>query len=86
MEDNIVVLTDEDGNEIEYIFLDIIKYRGIEYVVFLPKDMSSSIVTILQLEDSGDGFQNYVSIEDDKLLDKLFKIFKIRNRRIFNFE
>ena len=31
--DNIVVLNDEDGNEINFEFLDLIEYDGEEYVV-----------------------------------------------------
>lgn len=33
--DNIIVLND-DGNEVEFEFLDLIPYRGKEYVVLLP--------------------------------------------------
>ena len=38
--DNIVSLTDEDGNEIEFEFLDLIQYDGEEYVVLLPTEDS----------------------------------------------
>ena len=34
--DNILVLNDEEGNEVEFEFLDIIEYEGEEYVVLLP--------------------------------------------------
>ena len=34
--DNIIVLNDEDGNEVEFEFLDLIEYEGEEYVVLLP--------------------------------------------------
>ena len=34
--DNIIILNDEDGNEVEFEFLDLIEYEGEEYVVLLP--------------------------------------------------
>ena len=36
--DNIIVLNDENGDEIEFEFLDLIEYEGEEYVVLLPHD------------------------------------------------
>ena len=36
--DNIIVLNDENGDEIEFEFLDLIEYEGEEYVVLLPYD------------------------------------------------
>ena len=36
--DNIIVLNDENGDEIEFEFLDLIEYDGEEYVVLLPND------------------------------------------------
>lgn len=35
-EDNIITLNDENGNEVEFEFLDLIPYRQNEYVVLLP--------------------------------------------------
>lgn len=34
-EDNIITLNDENGNEVEFEFLDLIPYRQNEYVVLL---------------------------------------------------
>ena len=44
-EENLIVLNDEDGNEIEFEFLDLISYRQKEYVVLLPlKDSDEQVV------------------------------------------
>ena len=37
-DDNIIILTDENGNECAFEFLDLIQYHDNEYVVFLPHD------------------------------------------------
>ena len=42
--DNIVVLNDEDGNEVEFEFLDLIEYEGESYVVLLPTDEDEEIL------------------------------------------
>ena len=36
--DNKIILNDEDGNEIEFEFLDVVEVDGNEYVVLLPVD------------------------------------------------
>ena len=36
--DNIIVLTDEDGTDVEFEFCASIEYEGNEYVVLLPTD------------------------------------------------
>ena len=52
--DNIIVLNDENGDEIEFEFLDLIEYEGEEYVVLLPHDEEEDAdeVVILKLEDT----------------------------------
>ena len=35
-DENLVVLRDEDGNDVEFEFLDLIALDGNEYVVLLP--------------------------------------------------
>ena len=50
-EDNIITLNDENGNEVEFEFLDLIPYRQNEYVVLLPIGDSDGQVVILQLKE-----------------------------------
>lgn len=47
---NIITLTDEEGNEVQLEFLDLIEYQGQEYVVLLPMDDDDTEVVILQVE------------------------------------
>ena len=51
--DNIIALKDEDGNDVEFEFLDLIEYDGTEYVVLLPMEESDEAyeVVILKLEE-----------------------------------
>lgn len=87
--DNIVVLNDEEGNEVEFEFLDLIEYEGEEYVVLLPNDEEeddAGEVLILKLEDTeSEDEESYVSVEDEEILNNVFQIFKEKFKDEFNF-
>ena len=79
-EENIIVLNDEDGNKIEFEFLDLISYRQKEYVVLLPlKDFDDQVV-ILQVEAADEETENYISVENEFVLNTVFALFKERNK------
>ena len=87
--DNIIVLNDEDGNEVQFEFLDLIEYEGEEYVVLLPMEESeeeSGEVVILKVEDTeSEEEESYVSVDDEETLNKVFEIFKEKFKDEFNF-
>jgi len=86
--DNIIVLNDEEGNEAEFEFLDLIEYEGEEYVVLLPVEESEDAgeVVILKLEDTeSEDEESYVSVDDEETLNKVFEIFKEKFKDDFNF-
>ena len=81
-EENMIILTDEDGREVEFLFLDLMEYEGRNYVVLLPPEEDE--VVILQLEDK-ENEESYVAVEDSELLDTLFCIFKEKFQDEFEF-
>ena len=86
--DNIIILNDEEGNEVEFEFLDLIEFDGEEYVVLLPVEESEEAgeVVILKLEDTdSDEEESYVSVDDEEVLNKVFEIFKEKFKDDFNF-
>ena len=89
LDDNIIILSDEDGEEISFEFLDLIEYESEEYVVLLPADLTEEDdgeVVILKLEDTDDSEEEaYVSVEDEDVLNKVFEMFKERYKDEFNF-
>ena len=85
-EDNIITLNDENGNEVEFEFLDLISYRQIEYVVLLPIGDSDGQVVILQLKEIDDETEEYVGVENEFVLETVFALFKERNKDFFTFE
>jgi len=87
--DNIIVLNDEDGNEVNFEFLDLVELDGEEYVVLLPTDESEEEpgeVVILQVEDTdSEDEESYVSVEDEEVLNKVFEMFKEKFKDEFDF-
>ena len=86
--DNIIILNDEDGNEVKFEFLDIIKYSGEEYVVLLPveEDEDADEVVILKVEDTGsEDEESYIGVDDQEVLNAVFAIFKDKFKDEFNF-
>ena len=72
----LITLEDEEGNEIEFEFLDIVEYEGEEYIVLIENDENAGEVVILKINPIDEDTEEYLSIEDEDLLDKLFDIFK----------
>ena len=54
---NIIILSDENGEDVQFEFLDLIEYDSEEYVVLLPvieeDEEDDGEVVILKVEDSG---------------------------------
>ena len=83
--DNIIILNDDDGNEVEFEFLDLIPFRNKEYVVLLPVFDEADEVVILQLEEADDKTESYISVDNELILQVVFEMFKERAKDTFNF-
>lgn len=92
--DDIVVLVDEDGEEVEFEHIDTIEMKGNEYVVLAPlvsedediDDVEEEEVIILRIEHSEDGEDSFVTIEDDDELDEVFDLFQERLEEEMDFD
>ncbi|MBQ6336797.1 MAG: DUF1292 domain-containing protein [Ruminococcus sp.] len=83
----IITLEDDLGNEKNFEFLDVVEYESDEYIVLLPTDEDEqSEVMILRIESVDDENENYVGIDDEEVLQKVFDIFKSRFQDEFDFE
>ena len=87
--DNIIILNDEEGNEVQFEFLDLIEYNEEEYVILLPVEDEISEepgeVVILKVESTSEDEESYVSVEDEEVLNNVFEIFKEKFKDEFNF-
>jgi len=87
--DNIIVLTDEDGTDIEFEFCASIEYEGDEYVVLLPTEEDDAEVVILKVvesENPEDEDATYVGVDDDAVLEAVFERFKEQAGDEFDFD
>lgn len=88
--DNIIVLTDEDGIDVEFEFCASVEYEGNEYVVLLPTEEDDGEVVILQVVEDENDSENeevtYVGVDDDDVLQKVFDLFKEQAGDEFDFE
>ena len=87
---NIIILSDENGEDVQFEFLDLIEYDSEEYVVLLPVieegEEEDGEVVILKVEDSEDDEdESYVSVDDEETLNQVFDIFKEKFKDEFNF-
>lgn len=85
MNDRTIVLNDEDGNEVELEFLDLIPYQSQEYAVLLPTDDTCENVVILKFEKTSNNFENYTEVDNEEIIAAVFDIFKEKYKNIFNF-
>ena len=75
-ETSILSLTDENGEEVEFEYLDCIEYMGTEYLVLMPVESESAEIVILQVEPVDEETENYLSVQDENILNAVYAIFK----------
>ena len=84
--DEVIVLEDEDGNEIEFELGDKLVYEGKEYVVLLPLEEDDNGIVILEHQEGGDEEGDlYLDVEDEDVLNAVFDMFKEKYADEFDF-
>ena len=83
---SIISLTDEDGNEVEFELIDSVDFEGVGYLILLPPEEEASEVVILEVEPQDDGNEKYLTVDDERILNEVFAIFKERFVDFFVFE
>lgn len=86
--DYIISLTDDQGNEVKFEFLDLISYELESYVVLAPADDETANIIILKVLDTDDDDEEetYVGVDDEEVLNAVYGIFKERFKDVFDFE
>lgn len=83
---SILTLTDENGVETDFEYLDCIPYQDKEYLVLLPADEAETNVVILEVEPVDEENENYLSVQDEDLLNAVYDIFKEKYKDVLTFE
>lgn len=85
-EDELLVLTDENGEETTFEYLDCIPYGGKEYLVLMPSEEPETTIVILEVQPVDEETENYVSVGDEAVLDAVYGIFKEKYKDVLTFE
>lgn len=85
-ESSILTLTDENGQDVDFEYLDCLEYQGTEYLVLMPADEAATEIVILEVEPVDEENENYLAVEDEKILNAVYDIFKEKYKDILTFE
>ena len=71
-EDSFITLTDENGNEVDFLLLDVMNYEGADYMVLMPLsdedgEEEEEELFFLRAERTEEG-EIYSAVEDEALL------------------
>ena len=83
---SILTLTDENGQDVNFEYLDCIELDGVEYLVLLPESEEENEVVILEVEPVDEETENYLSVENEEVLNTVFAIFKEKFKDVLEFE
>ena len=83
-EESILTLTDENGVETNFEYMDCIEYQGKEYLVLMPEDTNE--IVILEVQPVDEENENYIAVESEQILEAVYGIFKERYKDILQFE
>ena len=90
--DDIVVLVDENGEEVEFEHIDTIEMNDSEYVVLAPyleeetEETDEEEIIILKVDHNENGEDSFVTVEDEEELDAVFEEFQSRMEEEFGSE
>ena len=77
--ENYITLTDDDGEDISFELLDTIEYKERLFAVLLPfEDQDNEVVILEILPGESPEYDDFVSVDDDALLEEVFAEFQKR--------
>ncbi len=85
-ESSLITLTDENGVDNDFEYLDCIEYEGKEYLCLIPADEDANEIVILEVQPVDEENENYISVEDEAILSAVYGIFKERFQDVLTFE
>ena len=83
-EESILTLTDENGVETNFEYLDCVELEGVEYLVLMPEGTNE--IVILEVQPVDEENENYAAVENPEIAQTVYGIFKDRYKDILQFE
>lgn len=85
-ETEILTLTDENGVDTDFEYLDCLTYNGKEYLILMPAGDENTEIVILEIEPVDEENENYLAVEDEDTLNAVYDLFKEKYKGILTFE
>ncbi len=85
-ETEILTLTDENGVDTDFEYLDCLTYNGKEYLILMPAGDEDTEIVILEIEPVDEENENYLAVEDEDTLNAVYDLFKEKYKGILTFE
>ena len=90
-QENYVVFTDDDGNDMEFEHLDTITVDKKIYIVCVPaptgeNDEEIEEVMIFEALKDDEGLDYFEQVENEDVLERVYSEFQERNEDLFEFE
>ena len=85
-ETEILTLTDENGVDTDFEYLDCLTYNGKEYLILMPAGDEDTEIVILEIEPVDVENENYLAVEDEDTLNAVYDLFKEKYKGILTFE
>ena len=82
MEENIIMLEDDQGNQIEFEVIDVFEYMGETYfalVEIMDEGEETDEVLIMKVDDTDEENPELIMVEDEEELQKAFEEFLRRD-------
>ncbi len=74
--ENFITLTDDNGEDVSFEVLDVIEYNEREFAVLLPfEDTEDEVVILEVIPGEDEETDEFISVEDDELLNEVFEEF-----------
>lgn len=80
---DLVMLTDDQGNEVRYEFLDMINYSGTTYAVLVPEDGEE--VEIFTIEDGDKDTNTLTPVASQATANAVFELFMTAHAEDYDF-
>lgn len=85
--ENYITLTDDNGEDVSFEILDTVEYKERLFAVLLPFESEEDEVVILEILPAEDPeYDDFVSVEDENLLNEVFEGFKKAHADEFDFQ
>lgn len=82
MKNNIVILTDDDGNEARFELRGLVEYNGSEYAVITPENSEEALV--MRSGEDENGLELFIPVGAEETM-AVYNIFREQYKDYYNF-